>query len=380
MAPSRALLAVLLLAAMPAGAAEPDTLQAATEEMREAQTRHDTLDARHEQLTQELEGLQSQLVGLAEHLRATEAENAASEEKLRILTEQIKTRDAGLKSEQKRLNALVRAAISLSHTPAEAMVMMPGDVTQTMKAARTLKMASASVRELTQALAVQLQELGQMRQKVAEGKNRLAAQQQALQHEQASLQAKLEDRQKLLRQLGQERAQLQARLGKLAKKTKDMQELLGAIEKEHKEAEPAMPPPPPKIAGGRSFESARGHIRSPAAGKLVQHYGSQQGKNATSRGVMLKTRANSPVLAPFDGEAVFTGPFLNYGDMVIIRHEGGFHTLLAGLQQIDVEVGQFLLEGEPIGAMGEGEAETRLYIELRKNNQPVDPARWISLK
>jgi septal ring factor EnvC (AmiA/AmiB activator) len=74
---------------------------------------------------------------------------------------------------------------------------------------------------------------------------------------------------------------------------------------------------------------------------------------------------------------VFTGPFLTYGQMVIIRHSDDFHTLLAGLVKIDVTVGQFLLEGEPIGAMGDSESSNRLYIELRQNNQPIDPASWI---
>ena len=64
--------------------------------------------------------------------------------------------------------------------------------------------------------------------------------------------------------------------------------------------------------------------------------------------------------------------------MVIIHHSDNFHTLLAGLQKIDVEVGQFLLEGEPIGAMGDDADEQELYVELRKDNQPIDPAPWMS--
>ncbi len=82
--------------------------------------------------------------------------------------------------------------------------------------------------------------------------------------------------------------------------------------------------------------------------------------------------------APFDGEVVYTGPFLNYGQLVIIRHSDDFHTLLAGLVKIDVNVGQFLLEGEPIGAMGESDSGNRLYVELRHKNQPIDPAPWIN--
>ena len=96
----------------------------------------------------------------------------------------------------------------------------------------------------------------------------------------------------------------------------------------------------------------------------------------------MTTRKGAQVTAPYDSEVVFTGPFLNYGQMIILRHSDDFHTLLAGLTKIDVRVGQFLLEGEPIGAMGEGDDDNKndrtLYIELRKDNQPVNPAAWIN--
>ena len=134
---------------------------------------------------------------------------------------------------------------------------------------------------------------------------------------------------------------------------------------------------PPVKGRLRSFADARGHIRPPAAGQVVQKFGAPDHGGA-SKGIVIATRAGAQVTAPYDGEVVFTGPFLNYGMLVIIRHSDHFHTLLAGLSKIDASVGQFLLEGEPIGAMGEGESGNRLYVELRKNNQPVDPAPWIS--
>jgi septal ring factor EnvC (AmiA/AmiB activator) len=62
--------------------------------------------------------------------------------------------------------------------------------------------------------------------------------------------------------------------------------------------------------------------------------------------------------------------------MVIIRHSDGYHTMLAGLDEIDCKPGQFVLEGEPVGSMGGG-TDTRLYMELREDGKPVDPAGWM---
>ena len=68
---------------------------------------------------------------------------------------------------------------------------------------------------------------------------------------------------------------------------------------------------------------------------------------------------------------------MDYGRMVILRHSDGYHTLLAGMAKIDASVGDFLVEGEPLGSMGELEQNDHLYMELRENNQPINPANWV---
>jgi septal ring factor EnvC (AmiA/AmiB activator) len=79
---------------------------------------------------------------------------------------------------------------------------------------------------------------------------------------------------------------------------------------------------------------------------------------------------------------------------LIIEHGGGYHTVLAGLDRVDAVVGQWLLAGEPVGSMapaggsisgtpqGAGDlspaGRPKLYLELRRNGQPVDPVPWFS--
>jgi septal ring factor EnvC (AmiA/AmiB activator) len=72
---------------------------------------------------------------------------------------------------------------------------------------------------------------------------------------------------------------------------------------------------------------------------------------------------------------------------LIINAGGGYHILLAGLSQIDVQLGQFVLAGEPVGVMSAAakspQAKTQdnapiLYIEFRKDQRPIDPDPWWS--
>ena len=108
-------------------------------------------------------------------------------------------------------------------------------------------------------------------------------------------------------------------------------------------------------------------------------YGSQ------SRGLVIETRYGGQVVSPCDGWIVYAGEFRSYGQLLIINAGGGYHILLAGLSQIDVQLGQFVLTGEPVGVMSAAakssppkaqESGPVLYIEFRKDQRPIDPDPW----
>jgi len=74
---------------------------------------------------------------------------------------------------------------------------------------------------------------------------------------------------------------------------------------------------------------------------------------------------------------MFAGPFKGYGQILIIDHGGGYHSLLAGIEQIEASVGQRVVAGEPVGVMKSGEANASLYLELRRQGQPINPLPWL---
>jgi septal ring factor EnvC (AmiA/AmiB activator) len=140
--------------------------------------------------------------------------------------------------------------------------------------------------------------------------------------------------------------------------------------------EEARPHEKPSGRALRSFVAARGHLRLPAAGRIVSHYGNTDIGETFSKGIVIETRVQAGVVAPYDGEVVFAGSFRDYGRIVIIRHSGDYHTLLSGMDEIDCKPGQYLLEGEPIGSMGDS-GSTKLYMELREDGRPIDPMKWV---
>ena len=87
------------------------------------------------------------------------------------------------------------------------------------------------------------------------------------------------------------------------------------------------------------------------------------------------------MVAPFDGKVVYAGPFHPYELVLIIRHTGGYHSLLAGLGRADSAVGQWVLAGEPVGVMPDAAGASSggaIYFELRRDGRPVDPQPWLA--
>lgn len=132
------------------------------------------------------------------------------------------------------------------------------------------------------------------------------------------------------------------------------------------------------VFADKGFSSAQGKMPYPARGKVVGQYGQTNDVGHVVKGITIQTRHDAQVIAPYDGQVVFSGPFRGYGLLLIIEHSEGYHTLLAGMARIDVAVGQRLLAGEPVGVMGPEDTKPSLYVELRRNGQPVNPVPWLS--
>ena len=129
----------------------------------------------------------------------------------------------------------------------------------------------------------------------------------------------------------------------------------------------------------KPFALARGALRYPAVGRISGRYGEKILRGTTRKGLTIETRASAQVVSPHNGRVVFAGNFRGYGQLLIIDHGEGYHTLLAGMSRIDGIMGQYLVSGEPVGVMGTttGRKES-LYIELRKNSQPINPTPWLA--
>lgn len=142
---------------------------------------------------------------------------------------------------------------------------------------------------------------------------------------------------------------------------------------------------PGRIKPAIAFASAQSKLPLPAQGRRVLGYGERTQYGASSKGMVIETRAGAQVTSPCDGWIVYAGEFRSYGQLLIINAGDGYHVLLAGMSQIDAAPGQFVLAAEPVGTMaGAGKTDQStaaanapvLYVEFRKDGRPVDPDPW----
>jgi septal ring factor EnvC (AmiA/AmiB activator) len=114
----------------------------------------------------------------------------------------------------------------------------------------------------------------------------------------------------------------------------------------------------------------------PLAGPVAQRFGQTNEIGAPAQGVTLAGLGDAVVVAPFDGQVDYVGPFRGYGTILIIDHGGGYHSVVAGLGRVDAKIGEWVVAGEPIGTLpdaAKADDSVTLYFELRQDGRPVDP-------
>jgi murein hydrolase activator len=143
---------------------------------------------------------------------------------------------------------------------------------------------------------------------------------------------------------------------------------------------------PGRLAPAVTFADLRGRMHLPVNGVRIREFGGSDGLGGTQKGLSIAARPGGEITTPCDGWVVYAGPFRSYGQLLILNAGGGYHVLLAGMERISVDLGQFVLTGEPVAVMGGGSQASLtgvagpkqpvLYVEFRKDGAPIDPSPW----
>ena len=295
-----------------------------------------------------------------------------------------------------------------SHPP-PAILVRPQDMSEAVRAATVLGSVIPELKSETEALTQDMDDLAKTRVGISRERDELAKRLSEMSESKAELQALVDARQQSLASAQTELDAQTVRAQSLANQASNIKDLIGRLDSEiaaQKADEAAAQTADQNAAAAVAAKaaagarrrspaaSARGRVRGrqgklslPVAGELLKTFGAADGFGGVEHGVSLATLAGAVVSAPADGSVIFSGPYRTYGQLLIINGGGGYYLALAGMDRINVSVGQFVLAGEPVGAMGDGSKRMAtsaavgadrpvLYIELRKDGAAIDPGPW----
>jgi len=370
------------------GAQDQNQLQQVEQALERDRARVEALKQQQATLAQEIVALQDRMVAAAKRAQELEAGLDEITGTLATLEESLDSKEAELAGRRKQLDASLAALGWLALQPPAALLIGADRPLDRLRGALLLGSAVPALKTRMSDLRASLAELGRLKHEIAQRKTAMERESASLAGENRDIAQMVEARQALASKTGAEQAAATKRVAKLAAEAQDMRDLLARLATLAPPAKPDAASPDqtqlaalPGPTGGRPFPDPPAAIAVPAAGPVLAAFGDALETGGRSQGVTFRTRSEAQVVAPFDGKVVFEGPFRGYGAILIIEHAGGYHSLLAGLGRIDVALGQWVKEGEPVGQMGPvASGGPKLYVELRRGGQPIDPAPWLGIR
>ena len=353
-----------------------------------------------EQIGVDRRKLNQDLIDTAGRIRGIEAQVAATEARLKPLDENERSIRKSLDGRRAVIGEVLAALQRIGHRPPAALIASPEDALQSVRTAMLLGAVLPEMRHEVEALASELTALLKVRKRIAAERDRLKNEVASLGNERTRMTALVGERQK--QQAEREKAldSERARAAELAHQVDNLKDLIAKLEQgldpatraareaARGDTRPAMSAlhDPGRLSPAVAFASLRGQVPIPVNGVKLKEYGVPDGVGGLEKGVSIATRAGAQVTAPADGWVVYAGPFRSYGQLLILNAGNGYHILLAGMERISVDLGQFVLTGEPVAMMGNGShivailatgsSQPVLYIEFRKDGIPVDPGPW----
>lgn len=385
-------------------------LEAARNEQKRASENEARLRAEIESFGNDRRKLNADLIGTAARMREIEERLSATENRVAPLQEQEGKLRQSLNERRDEIAEVLAALQRMGRRPPPALLVSPDDAAKTVRSAIVLGAVVPEMRAQADRLATDLTYLQKLRTDIATERTKLTTDLKALSDDQARMTLLVEERRK--QQVDSEQAldKQRTQAGVLAKQVDNLKDLVtrleqgldsaaraaksAALSEDQKSAsKPALTAlnDPGRLSPAIAFASARGSLPMPVNGVKIRDFGATDGIGGTERGISIATRAGAQVTAPCDGWVVYAGPFRSYGQLLILNAGGGYHVVIAGMERISVEIGQFVLTGEPVAAMGSGTAQVAaaspvgtsqpvLYVEFRKDGTPVDSGPWWAKK
>ena len=353
------------------------------------------LENKAQTIGREIITIRQKMIGVAKKIQDQEEVLSNLEIRLSSLEKEQQEMTTKLVKNNEQMIKVLSSLQNIALKPAETIIVQPLEPIDIIRSIILMRDSIPFIELSADKIQEDLNKLASLKANIKSQYARITVAKNSLDNEHQSIELLHQKRILLKKETEIEGKKAAGRAKELAEKADDLRDLLKVLEEEKRKAEKAEQAEQEQALKSKpdfktkenvaiksfddkiSFASARGRLPPPVRGKIITVYGETTRTGSHARGITIKTRSNAQVIAPFDGVVLFAGSFRGYGQLLIIQHGGGYHTLLAGIERIDVSVNQNLLAGEPVGLMSK-DKDPNLYLELRKDGQPVNPLPWLA--
>ena len=363
--------------------------------------------------------LNAALLETTARLQKSEADRADATARLAKAGSAAAALEKSTVARRERVGELLAALQRLTRDVPPAIFVAPDDMAAAVRAAGVVGGLVGDIKGEADSLGRDLARTTDLGRQIEEERRGLAASAQTLAVDQARLAALVDARQKALadrqgaldgeRRRADQMAQAAGNLKDLiarmdgAAAVADAADRAAAAAVESRAALHAGGPA--RLKPAVAFAELKGRLAWPAVGTPSRNFGDPDGYGGQTKGVWVNVAPGAVVSAPSDSWVAFAGPYRSYGQLLILNAGEGYYLVLAGMERIQVSVGQFVLAGEPVaimgsagnlglagnlgsgGSLGAGGTKTAatgsigadapvLYIEFRKNDAVIDPQPW----
>ncbi len=372
----------LLIAAVGLVLSGPASLWAEQPPVERAQQATEALNAAADLMAQAESG-SDRVAALTEAIRAYEQGLAAMREGLRAAAIRERYLTLDFESRREQLSQLLGVLQTLERATTPLLLIHPTGPVGTARSGMMMSEVTPALNRQAEELRAQLQELAALQAFQESAARDLEWGLSGAQQARVNLSQAINDRTDLPRRFADDPVRVQI----MADNSQTLQGFADKLQ----EAEATEPP-----ETALPFADAAGKLPLPTEGTVLRGFNEADAAGLKRPGIVLSTRPLSLITAPWPATVRYAGPFLDYGNVIILEPDAAYLIVLAGLDQVYVELGQILDQGEPVGLLGGSQPATEeflieasqgggtieqetLYIEIRKDGTPVDPAKWFAL-
>lgn len=375
-------------------------LAEALAERKAARARSAVLEAEADRAEGAAEQSARQAAALAARVQQAEAGIAAAEARIALIETERERLRSLLGDEQEPLIQLTAALQNFTRRPAALSILRPGAVKDVVYLRAALSTAIPEVQNRTVKLRSRLERSRQLRREAEQAHEVLLAEETQLSSRREEL-AALEAKQRLEYRKANGAANREAeRALAMGEQARDLDALVGELDRagELRGRLAALDGPRLRLAGGKPSADQSEQIAPqgeteavvlasrassarppspfvlPVTGRTIVGFGAST-EGGLSQGLTLSPREGAQIVSPAEGRVAFAGPYRGYGQIVIIEHKGGWTSLVTGLARSDVDVGEELVGGSPLGIAGSG--RPTVTLELRQAGEPVNPLPFV---